>query len=594
MAQIRRILKDTWTVLVVVVWVLTALAVAVMVGAVVGDMMGDSVWGLLSGFLVAPAIINYVVLDAIRGKGKWKDIRYWWLMGIVTVMFIIFDRQRHASNWLVGRLSDAVALIAGGLAAYAWLVFLSYYAAGIEWLERVGVLKWMRRVVVVGCASAILFAGGWMAWMWNGTPVVTVDYLAKFNEMRMPADYRVEDDGAELFLKACSLVQKDALPCGIWPGDMNDMELGSLKVWLAANSGAFDALPEAIAKRCFWLKRTSKDGSMAEMETEYLDQARMLVIGLWRRGKLRAWEGDIDGCFDDLALAAATCRCSGESPDWREWGRGVRAVKGTNEVLREIMERTELSPEQLDFAAGIVDRSGQQVPSFERMMRVEDMAFRDTVQRYFTDNGQGDGHLILREVARRMARMVRRDNGSSREPSKGEKFAGIALSIEIGRNTEGRRATLERYDRMLSNTAEMSRVEPFRQDPNGRKRLESDFAFDFLSFISGASRLDNISGSYYRFRNDVTCTQGVVCILKYEADVGELPDGWEDVVKKGYFRSVPIDVYSGRPVIYRKVGDGFTVYSVGSDGVDNGGVLSDDAVFWPTWEAARTGRCGCN
>ena len=38
-----------------------------------------------------------------------------------------------------------------------------------------------------------------------------------------------------------------------------------------------------------------------------------------------------------------------------------------------------------------------------------------------------------------------------------------------------------------------------------------------------------------------------------------------------YLRRVPLDPFSGKPVIYRLEGSNWLLYSVGEDGVDNGG-----------------------
>ena len=42
-----------------------------------------------------------------------------------------------------------------------------------------------------------------------------------------------------------------------------------------------------------------------------------------------------------------------------------------------------------------------------------------------------------------------------------------------------------------------------------------------------------------------------------------------------YLAAVPIDPYSGRPLVYRRTGDGYLLYSVGLDGVDDGGQRVD-------------------
>lgn len=57
---------------------------------------------------------------------------------------------------------------------------------------------------------------------------------------------------------------------------------------------------------------------------------------------------------------------------------------------------------------------------------------------------------------------------------------------------------------------------------------------------------------------------------------------------------MPIDSFSDKPLVYRKTDDGFTLYSVGENCIDDGGELArnkkgearvwggeGDAIFWP-------------
>ncbi len=68
---------------------------------------------------------------------------------------------------------------------------------------------------------------------------------------------------------------------------------------------------------------------------------------------------------------------------------------------------------------------------------------------------------------------------------------------------------------------------------------------------------------------------------------GRLPESLRMLVENGLLPNVPIDPYSGAPLIYKIRGDGFKLYSVGDDFVDDGGVPcewndeSGDHVFWP-------------
>jgi hypothetical protein len=49
------------------------------------------------------------------------------------------------------------------------------------------------------------------------------------------------------------------------------------------------------------------------------------------------------------------------------------------------------------------------------------------------------------------------------------------------------------------------------------------------------------------------------------------------LVRSGHLKAVPTDPYDGRPLRYRRVPDGFIVYSVNADGVDDSGIIDRPA-----------------
>jgi len=60
---------------------------------------------------------------------------------------------------------------------------------------------------------------------------------------------------------------------------------------------------------------------------------------------------------------------------------------------------------------------------------------------------------------------------------------------------------------------------------------------------------------------------------RYRCDVGSFPDSLESLTPR-YLNSIPSDLYSGKPMIYRKVReDSYTLYSVGKKKMDDGGVI---------------------
>lgn len=62
-----------------------------------------------------------------------------------------------------------------------------------------------------------------------------------------------------------------------------------------------------------------------------------------------------------------------------------------------------------------------------------------------------------------------------------------------------------------------------------------------------------------------------LAIRMHQRQHGHLPDSLQDLIR-GILLELPLDPYSGKPLIYRTTESGFLLYSVGPDGVDDGGL----------------------
>ena len=92
-------------------------------------------------------------------------------------------------------------------------------------------------------------------------------------------------------------------------------------------------------------------------------------------------------------------------------------------------------------------------------------------------------------------------------------------------------------------------------------------------------------------------TVTIIALLQFRKENARLPEHLAEVIPK-YLAEVPIDVFSGKPLIYRvdKNGKDLTIYSIGMDQVDDGGrptkglEETGDLVFWPPPEVKIEGR----
>jgi hypothetical protein len=62
---------------------------------------------------------------------------------------------------------------------------------------------------------------------------------------------------------------------------------------------------------------------------------------------------------------------------------------------------------------------------------------------------------------------------------------------------------------------------------------------------------------------------------------GQWPVSLAELAKGGWIAAVPLDPFDGQPLRYKRVPDGVLIYSVGLDGVDDGGVINRENPIAP-------------
>ena len=86
-------------------------------------------------------------------------------------------------------------------------------------------------------------------------------------------------------------------------------------------------------------------------------------------------------------------------------------------------------------------------------------------------------------------------------------------------------------------------------------------------------------------------------LARYAAGRGTFPETLDQLVEAGYLNEVPDDPFGQGPLSYRKMSEGFLLYSWGDNLRDDGGRMgigsdgeprmrsdNGDWVFWPVWE----------
>jgi hypothetical membrane protein len=386
------------------------------------------------------------------------------------------------------------------------------------------------RRVAIGILAVLLLVLAYSAWrvvpLLVAKPTITVDYLAEANRISRPADYDPNLNAAphyeKLFAEFVPLPQELEEQWKMWPGDLSAEHRHALAAWAPENEEILGSLAAAAGCPYWWREYVSADGALSSIELPGLDTARRCVWGLLLLAKYHAYEGDAQKALSLLMQV----HCLGEHWTLRstlvEQLTGL-AVCGLNyAAVRAVLDHgkpdAELLRPTLAFFRSRFDKID--VPRFGV---VEELYGYDSIQRSFTDDGNGDGRLIPARL-----------------------YATTSYGEELQEMLEG-----------------------------------NYYLRDGFTAIAQCIRLG------WRGKADAHATVTMLAVLTYEAQKGRWPQSLEELVEEGLLERVPMDPYSDGPLVYRVTGEGFTLYSAGEDFLDDGGESGEwdqfgtDRVFWP-------------
>jgi hypothetical protein len=78
----------------------------------------------------------------------------------------------------------------------------------------------------------------------------------------------------------------------------------------------------------------------------------------------------------------------------------------------------------------------------------------------------------------------------------------------------------------------------------------------------------------FRARAELDSAMVAIAVERYRLAERRLPESLEQLVPK-YLEAVPVDPFDGKPLRYKRLEKGYTIYSIGEDGQDNGGISKD-------------------
>ena len=478
-------------------------------------------------------------------------------------------------------------------------------------------LTWTVRAIFAVTFLYIAFG----AWLWFHEPVVRIDHVAALRAMMPVAvspeqavwpDFRDQmvvmglgaDDPAH---ESAGVEAMDAMP---YPGSE---QWAGAREWLTANAAPLATLRDATRRPVFGfpigvpvseadarllgkrlLPSASSSGAASASEfpmfslllphlAQLRTAARILAVDMFAAAEI----GDGERATRD---AEAGIALSIHAQEGRFLVNDLVGVAMRRMTLGRMMALLEWKPELFtDSQLARMQAAAMSVPAQLQRLNLdsERLGFNDVVQRMYTDNGNGDGWFrpsLAQMEALGLAMALGETNPDApRNMSQSMAAAsGGILAPFAALYVVSRRDMLDRYNTIISRYEEDASL-PLRDFDHSRG-AESDNEIETM-----------MGGTTERWRwclvsfltpalgkaSHVSAVGRAVCLAtatgyaaeRYRRAHGAWPNAASDLVP-AFMATVPEDPWSGKPVLMSSDADGFRIWSIGRDGVDDRGDLT--------------------
>lgn len=408
----------------------------------------------------------------------------------------------------------------------------------------------------------------------EASPTLKVDYVAKLNDVTKPINYDLINNAAPLYSEVLSDYQSlpDSLKIGNdeWPVDLAQADIDGFREWFKINQLNIEKFMMASEKPFCWTERHSDIGSLFKLSVPFRDELRTFTLDMVIVTKYQASLGNIDEAIDFLISLNKLGLHRIKGTTYVEQGSGAGICHVTCNALLMILNYCAVSDNTLSRLLNELKKCKGQL-MIPRFALWETYYGMDCIQHCFTDDENGNGQLIPKRLE------------NFRNAHRLQEHISYSQAIRICRPHPDRKQTTELFNQWFKTAQDFSKKTPWeinqKVGPYDKviDKLIKDNYF-LQTMLSSLHKLMDIGWQTELARSG---TSTVTAILLYKSKNGHLPESLNHVVESGCLDELPIDSYSGQPLIYRKTNNSFILYSVGSDMVNDGGMPFLDRIFGP-------------
>lgn len=431
--------------------------------------------------------------------------------------------------------------------------------------------------------NSAFFAICWYDWSQIRNIKITTNYVAVLNQTSKPDNYDPNDNAAPYYERALELFieqpeQLNSLVLKAWPENLSEKEKVMLRDWVAANRKAIEQLTLGSRKKFYWSEYKGNFVFGAGLPSK---KTSGLASVNYSSAKLNAEKGDYEDAIGNILVGYRFGSHFKSRKTLIEQLVGISICRKAVDTAFQLLSATNPDSSLMkEFQDNLEHISPKQ--SYIIDCNAEKLAVYDNIQRVFTDDGKGGGHVPDAQI-RQFA-----------DPPEALKFLYFGFTEEQLENWKKleRSQTTKLADKMYEYLNSIKFKSPVQLHDEGEdlqnnlEEMTKDN--EFLRMLTPSlGRVIEIS-----FRNKVH-TEALIAtlsIIRYNRENGRLPEDLEQLVSSGYLKNLPLDPYSHGVLVYKKVDNDFMLYSFGADFDDDGGGIRSkwgegkeggDQVFWP-------------
>jgi hypothetical protein len=433
----------------------------------------------------------------------------------------------------------------------------------------------------------------YVIWFLSGKPKITTNYVAELNRIVKPVAADDSQNAAVYYDEAAKKIEtlpenlKNIFAKSYY--ECNEPEKVQGQDWLAKNQEILTLVAIGSEKPYCWDKYESENNDTMSVLLPHLKEYKNIARILCWKACFSASGGNCLQGFENIITTYKLGKHIKTEPILIEQLVGIAIENLSAQNLRQILSKYNIDVLELrklqDELSAITQNE-----TFRMNFKAERMCGYDAIQRTFTDDVFG-GHIYLKEFGKLMGEV-----SGANDIQEQVFWANLAIFHALFIQP-GKKETLKASDEIYDCYDKLSVLTPFEQrsmEANIHEKIQELANKNmFLAMIYPG--FDKIAGLAYRNKAEIQATTTIIAIIRCKQENGTYPDKLEQLLDKGLLKEIPLDPYSDKPLVYKKSENGFTLYSVGSDFVDNGGKMGvdkkgkpnlwdidgSDAVFWP-------------